>query len=184
VILSESSKSISFLTESFSELDFKLFDTKTTDSINCFVCSGNTNVTLLKYWSQITSCIATEFQAKLNNKYLAWNIYLVFLCTETIDKTLKYKIENDKFSMRKLVIDNPHIQNDIDKLLNNEILGHDLELINQKDILEANAKHKKSELQIIIESLDEIPSGSKEDVASQRLLQLDKLVSLVNHDED
>jgi hypothetical protein len=86
--------------------------------------------------------------------------------------------------MRKLVIDNPHIQNDIDKLLNNEILGHDLELINQKDILEANAKHKKSELQIIIESLDEIPSGSKEDVASQRLLQLDKLVSLVNHDED
>ncbi|TBU98896.1 hypothetical protein DNJ95_06500 [Stutzerimonas kirkiae] len=87
-------------------------------------------------WGQIASIIAYEFQAKLDNKLEAWNIYLVFIVSDPVSKSIKYQIENDKFSMRKLVVGDVRADFSIEDFLNNELLGADL---NIKEVLQHEA---------------------------------------------
>ncbi|ASV32329.1 MULTISPECIES: ABC-three component system middle component 1 [Maribacter] len=56
-------------------------------------------------WQQIVNLIAINFQNKLEKEFERWNIYLFFRLSEAVDKGLKYKIENDTFSCRKIIID-------------------------------------------------------------------------------
>ena len=69
----------------------------------------------------MSSVIAYEYQAELENKFDAWNIYLAFVTPSAIAKTTKYEIENDKFSMRKLVVSDVDYTFDPGTYLNNEI---------------------------------------------------------------
>lgn len=61
---------------------------------------------LEKYWQLLNDYIAINFQPNLEIEVEIWNIYLVFLTKNAVSKKLKYKIEQDKFSCRKLVFDN------------------------------------------------------------------------------
>lgn len=63
-------------------------------------------VDLEKNWRQIVNFIAIHFQNKLENEFECWNIYLFFRVPMAVGKELKYKIENDTFSSRKVIIDN------------------------------------------------------------------------------
>jgi hypothetical protein len=60
---------------------------------------------LEKYYDSITAAIATEFQINLEKTIEKWNIYLVFECKKKISEELKGKIEQDKYSTRKMVWD-------------------------------------------------------------------------------
>ncbi|ACL77021.1 ABC-three component system middle component 1 [Ruminiclostridium cellulolyticum] len=60
---------------------------------------------LEKYYETITAAIATEFQINLKKTIEKWNIYLVFECKKRISEELKQKIEQDKYSTRKMVWD-------------------------------------------------------------------------------
>lgn len=60
-----------------------------------------------------------------------WNVYLTFFCVESLPQWEKYVIENDKYAVRKLILDgiqelpnSAHAQT----LINNHLLGADLEL--------------------------------------------------------
>lgn len=61
---------------------------------------------LSKSWLHITNSIALNYQNYLETNFEKWNIYLFFLISEPIeDLNLKYTIENNTFSSRKIVED-------------------------------------------------------------------------------
>lgn len=58
-------------------------------------------------WIRITNLIAIEYQNNLESDYERWNLYLFFLLTDakTVSDDLKYTIENNTFSSRKIIED-------------------------------------------------------------------------------
>lgn len=176
--LLDSTKDIDFLTTSFPEMKFTLLDTGTAGSISCFVCWVD-NENLLSYrWRHISSLIAADYQSALEDESAIWNIYLCFISSFQVNKKLKYEIENNKFSMRKIVVDGVVINKnkDIIQYLNNEILGHDLEISVTNLVDQVTDEKDKSDLQIQIEGLGEIPLGSKQGYLELRTKQIKTLI--------
>ena len=62
-------------------------------------------VDLESNYERITAAIATEFQALLEKTIERWNIYLVFESKEKISDSLRRRVEQDKYSSRKMVWD-------------------------------------------------------------------------------
>lgn len=60
---------------------------------------------LEKIYETITASIAIYFQTSLDKAIEKWNIYLIFECKEKINWKLKQKVEQDKYSARKMVWD-------------------------------------------------------------------------------
>jgi len=58
---------------------------------------------LASSWKEINSYLAANFISTLENEYSKWNFYLFYLVEGPVEKTLKYEIENNKFSSRKIV---------------------------------------------------------------------------------
>lgn len=185
VNLSESCKGIDFLHREFSEVEFVLLESADPNRISCFVAKLKNSSALHKDWSNIVSLIAAEYQSRLENEFSVWNIYLAFICTEIIDMNLKYEIENDKFSMRKIVADGIQLDNinEITKYFNNEILGKDLTIAEVSTTF-VSERQTASNMQKLIESLGYIPSGHKDDAAAVRVEKLKTLLALVLSDEN
>ncbi len=58
-------------------------------------------------WENIQNKVALDFQSNLEKEIELWNIYVIFFIENQIEqKELKYKIENDHYCARKIVIDN------------------------------------------------------------------------------
>ncbi|TYA74621.1 ABC-three component system middle component 1 [Seonamhaeicola marinus] len=74
-------------------------------------------------WKLVTNSIALNYQNYLETSFEKWNIYLFFLMTEPIeDMNLKYAIENNTFSSRKIVEnDSLSLEALIKKHINNEL---------------------------------------------------------------
>lgn len=124
----ESVEGVEFLSGQFSQARFSMFRSAPEDYITCFVCRLPDESELVSIWRSVSSVIAMDYQAELKSKLDAWNIYLVFVVDGAITKNLKYEIENDKFSMRKLVVEDFTGGLSVIDYLNNEVLGHDLKL--------------------------------------------------------
>lgn len=127
-----------FLENEFFECEFQCFDMCITsnDFITAFTCITNNNKTLDSNWEQISSLICAEYQTKLDDEFSRWNIYLVFLSSQPVENKIKYEIENDKFAVRKIIIDNLKDElddNKIIELLNERILSSDV-LLNNPDV--------------------------------------------------
>jgi hypothetical protein len=85
-----------------------------------FFVHFETESTLTEQWSEIRNFIAYKFQANVDDEFCKWNIYLFFILPIPISLDIKYKIENDTFSSRKVVIENNDAYDTIiaDHLLN------------------------------------------------------------------
>ena len=85
-------------------------------------------------WEVITSSIAAYYQSELDDEtkeFERWNIYIIFFVRGNVSNQLKYKIENDKFSSRKIVKDNISDSintNLISKLISEHIVNSDLDI--------------------------------------------------------
>ncbi|KAA5542065.1 ABC-three component system middle component 1 [Adhaeribacter rhizoryzae] len=73
---------------------------------NVFCISSDNNKFLERNWVALKNLIAGDFQVDFDNDFEKWNLYLIFFVKGKCEKGLKYKIENDKFSSRKIIIDN------------------------------------------------------------------------------
>ncbi len=75
--------------------------------INVLVFQTNYENLKLK-WNNVSSAVSMCYQADVNdeNEFEKWNLYIIYACSDKVDKELKAKIENDKFSSRKIVEDN------------------------------------------------------------------------------
>lgn len=121
---------LNFLHTKFKEMNFQLFVSNGEGSyISCVACWCESASQVVDNWSAIQNYLSVYYQPP--GDIALWNIYLAFFCTEKLPIWEKYKIENDKYAVRKLVLDGtgtilPNAESLT--LLNNHLLGADLEL--------------------------------------------------------
>ncbi len=70
-----------------------------------FVLAESSDIGKSESWKNIAEAIALKYQSKLETVYEKWNLYIIFITKDVTSKELKNKIENDKFSSRKIVED-------------------------------------------------------------------------------
>ncbi|MFH4964758.1 ABC-three component system middle component 1 [Gaetbulibacter sp. M235] len=97
---------IKILEGKFQNIKFNFKEFEFGGYIPIFFISPKDSKSLEKYWVEISNTIAIDYQARLQDEFRAWNIYLFFITNFPIKKELKYKIENDTFSSRKIVVEN------------------------------------------------------------------------------
>lgn len=85
---------------------------KEQENFNIYVFSITTDNgrDLSEVWNPLTNVIANYFQTTLDKEIERWNIYITFIVKERVDKSLKYLIEQNRFSCRKLVMDRTETQ--------------------------------------------------------------------------
>lgn len=89
-----------------------------------FVRHGNEQ-TIEQSWSRISNFIALNYQKSIPDDFGKWNTYLFVIVNAQINTDLKYKIENDTFSSRKIVVEG---DSNHDEIVNKHILNNDLEI--------------------------------------------------------
>ncbi|WP_415755985.1 ABC-three component system middle component 1 [Pseudomonas sp. LT1P18] len=152
---------LSGISSEFPEAKFGFYKSTPDSYISCFTCAVADEATLLKIWSGVVSVIAAEYQAKLKSKFEMWNIYLAFIVTAPICKNLEYEIENDKFSMRKIVSVSAD-GDDVEIFLNDEILGADLtsKLASAESVPDSNIveSHLRGKILTLVDSEGVMPT--------------------------
>ena len=78
---------------------------------------------LSQKWKAITEYVAIHFQSSLKEEFSLWNIYLFFILENEGKGDLKYIIENDTFSSRKIIVAPTQ---DIDLIIKDHIKNDDL----------------------------------------------------------
>jgi len=73
--------------------------------IACFV-NFKDDAVLKNQWKELNSYLTAKFIPTVKDDYSKWNFYIFYLSKGTVEKQLKYEIENNKFSSRKIVIEN------------------------------------------------------------------------------
>lgn len=107
---------------------------------------------LTETWKDISSEVALYFQSKLDTEIEIWNIYILFLVQGLVDSETRYLIEQNKYSSRKLVIEDinfPLAEKDIDKIIKDKLFHVKIESATKKsnpkttisNILESNYKN-------------------------------------------
>lgn len=84
---------------------------------------------LSENWKKLNSLVATKMSSILTDDFSKWNFYLFFIIDKPLIKEIKYVIENNTFSSRKIVLDNfkKELNNDtILKIINEKIVGTDI----------------------------------------------------------
>jgi hypothetical protein len=101
-------ESVGFLDDLFPQFRPRLTKIEYIGTISVFTFYMERADDLHENWKNITNAIAAYYQADFESEETAferWNIYLFFLVKEPVRARLKVRIENDKFSCRKIVQD-------------------------------------------------------------------------------
>lgn len=127
------------LTESYKSLIFKFIIEKININISVLFVYGLTkDLEENDNWEKISEKIALKYQSKISDAVDKWNIYILYVCQDTVKKELKNKIENNRFSNRKIVEDNFHSEL-TDEQANELIIKHITNTDLIKVIAETNA---------------------------------------------
>lgn len=121
---------------------------------------------LTEHWKEISGDIAIHFQGELESDIEIWNIYILFLVQGSIDSETRYSIEQNKYSSRKLVIenvkspvDNEYIENIVNEKLFNVNVESDINVGTPNEPISATLEAKYEKLfKVIKDSGQEKPS--------------------------
>lgn len=100
---------------------------------------------LEKYWKEFNSFITAEYLTKLKNDFSKWNSYVFYLTESTVEKPLKYEIENNKFSTRKIVVESVNHAVDaniIKKVFSEHIINDNIEFNIEIQNIESFSKNE------------------------------------------
>lgn len=78
-------------------------------------CGINSSDVLEKEWENIVDCFAIHFQTILPSEIERSNLYIVFFIENQISNQLRMSIEYDRYSSRKIVINQKYPESDSDK---------------------------------------------------------------------
>lgn len=81
-------------------------------------------------WQKINNVLSQGLSKYLVDDFKKWNVYLLYVVNEKVDKGLKYKIENNTFFSRKILVDSYESELSeiaVEKLINTNILFKDIE---------------------------------------------------------
>ena len=146
--------------------------------ISCIVCVCETAQEIIENWKSIQNMVAVYHQH--SGVFDAWNTYLAFASVESIPVWEKYEIENNKFSVRKIVLDDFQQTPSLDQLiieLENQLLGSDLNLENR-------AFQLKDNLPSLENYYRGAPLDSKSESREKRALIIDKIIEGLNINEN
>jgi hypothetical protein len=119
-----SKETLAVLSERFENINFKFLDKDIGVKINTFIVHGlSSDLENDNNWRIISEEIALKFQSKITSIDEKWNLYIIYVCSDKVNKELKARIENDKFSTRKIV-ENRQIEKLTDEIANNLIIKH------------------------------------------------------------
>ncbi len=125
---------------------------------------------LEKYWKEFNSFITAEYLTKLKNDFSKWNSYVFYLIENTVEKPLKYEIENNKFSTRKIVIESINQavdDNTIKSILSEHIINDNIEFNVESKNVESFSKNA-----IINEALKSCSFNKSNDLKEENLLKV------------
>jgi len=102
--------------------------------ITCFV-NFKDNSVLKNQWKELNSYLTAKFIPTIKDDYSKWNFYIFYLSNETVEKQLKYEIENNKFSSRKIIIEkvNSITEKEINFLISEHITNDNIQIGVEKD---------------------------------------------------
>ncbi len=104
--LEYSAEVINQLKEKYTTCDFQFQSAHSNVNISVFFVLAKSSVLSEEnLWENVSKEIALKYQSKLETAYEKWNLYIIYVTSDITSKELKNKIENDKFSSRKIVED-------------------------------------------------------------------------------
>jgi hypothetical protein len=122
-------------------------------------------------WDRITALIATNFQTNLEAEFSTWNIYIFFIVNTEIPNALKYKIENDTFSSRKIIVRKGLSEDEI-------ISSHIVNKLEYSPNDQTGSSHSNFESDPVIENaLKEKKMTGKRQVTDESRSTLDEIIS-------
>ncbi|MGL4992030.1 MAG: ABC-three component system middle component 1 [Sarcina sp.] len=94
-------------------------------NIYIFTIEISDDKNLYRLSRDITSNIAFDFQTTLKLDLERWNIYLIFIVNDIVSMDIKYKIEQDIFSVRKIIYDQliSNSENDMKKIIEDKLFN-------------------------------------------------------------
>ncbi len=116
---------ISDLDNEFENASFSFEEINYQGKLPCFFITVKSEEELTRIWMKVSDIIAVNCQSRMKNEFSIWNLYLFFIVSETISNDLKYQIENDTFSSRKIVIEG---ESDVAKIIDEHILNRDIKI--------------------------------------------------------
>jgi len=132
-------KQLDFLQYEFEKFKFELFSVDINDNLfmSCIVCWSNSQEDIVSFWKDIQGELSVKYQPE--DEYARWNIYLIYLSKEKLSLDDKYRIENDKYFARKLVLDGlvdiPDLSS-AQEMINCELFGHDMHLGEENKVVD------------------------------------------------
>lgn len=115
---------------------------------------------LTNEWKEFNSYLTAKFIPTVKDDYSKWNFYVFYFSESFLGKAVKYEIENNKFSSRKIVIENS--KSITKKLIEDVIIEH----ITNGNI-EINIENKKVTIfkknDLIAKVLDKVSLSKKND---------------------
>lgn len=109
---------------------------------------------LAKTWKDFNSYVAAEYMALIKDEFSKWNFYIFYLSNKPVEKQLKYEIENNKFSSRKIVIENANsiTEKEINLLISKHITNDNMQIgVENK---QSSVFKKKTSLSKILDKLN------------------------------
>lgn len=161
----------------FPDFNLNFATIKFPETISVFALSFNTSKELAENWEKINLAVAGYYQAELDDAadFQRWNIYIFYLCQEPVAVGLKYKIQNDKFSSRKIVVEEYNrklTKKGIDELIAGHITNTDL-IAESREQSRSN-KQKYFSDSVVWKNISHISLPGDKDVAA-----LDRLLNKI-----
>ncbi|HEV7350359.1 ABC-three component system middle component 1 [Telluribacter sp.] len=156
-----------FIRQTFPNVQCHIEHTEYQGTIHSFFLQCSTSQVLEEEWQSLSNAIAFHYQSKIESEFERWNFYLFYLVDTLVNRGLKFRIENDPISSRKIVIDNfkgtltpPDIKDIIDEHITNRNVLFTLPKVNMKS---SRAGFGKNEL--LAQAIATVPrTGNKKKI--------------------
>lgn len=174
----ENNKILETLHKIVKDVEFHLEKVSINGNISVFFAKTNNAKNLEDKWEDISNSIAIYYQTKLESEYERWNLYVFYLLSEKVENIIKYKIENDTISSRKIIIDNFNFSEINHENVSDIIVNHitntnlKLEIKNLADSVQFNKNLKISSA--LDSDFDKSTKSSKADKYTAVLEQIEK----------
>lgn len=150
-------------------------------TIHAFFLTFQNEKVIAEKWRKIANAIAVYFQSKVVDEFGKWNTYLFYLNVMKLSRDLKYKIENDLYSSRKIVVEGNGI--DHQSIVEMHILNNDLGVEKIGAAAAAsNPKFKKNEL--ILDALTDKETTGKKQVTAGTKQALEQIQQVLKDRHD
>ncbi|MUJ39041.1 ABC-three component system middle component 1 [Aliivibrio fischeri] len=170
---------LDFLSTEYENIEFyTLCSDDRLSFITCIVCICKNLQDVIENWRTIQNMVAVYYQH--SGGFDAWNMYLAFICNEKIPIWDKYEIENNKFSARKIVLDEFQERPTIEQLireLEKQLLGSDLKLASQSHQLEESLPNLENYYR-------GAPLESNSKSRDKRASMINKIIESLNNNEN